>query len=124
MRKASVQNERRWSNRTQGVLPVRVRGLDVSGKSFEELAHTLDLTPNGTRLGAIRRTLRALDTVTVIYQQRRLDFSVVWTRQLKGTNEFQVGLKAFSQEAEAWASRLFNSTARPVTKASATSGGL
>lgn len=124
MPKASVQNERRRGNRAQVVLPVRVRGLDASGESFEELAHTLDLAPNGTRLGAIRRTLRALDTVTVIYHQRRFDFSVVWTRQLKGTNEFQVGLKAFSQEAEAWASRLFNSGARPVTKASATSGGI
>jgi hypothetical protein len=100
------------------VLPVRVRGTDTAGVSFEELAHTLDLTPTGVRLGAIRHEVKALETLTIFYHQRRMDFRVVWTKRLDGTKEYQVGLKAFSQEKEAWGLSLFNSSAPPVGTAS------
>ena len=123
MQDISCQSERRRQDRIQAVLPVRVRGVDNAGVSFEGLAHTLDLTPTGVRLGAIRRQLRALDTLTIFYHQRRMDFKVVWTKLLDGTKEYQVGLKAFSQEKEAWGLSLFNSSAPPrerISTASAT----
>ncbi len=84
------------------MLPVRVKGKDSAGSSFEELAHTLDVTTVGARLGSVRRILNVLDEVTVFYRSRKLQFRVVWTRQLKGTSEFQVGLQAMAQEKEAW----------------------
>lgn len=121
MQEISVQNRRR-QNRIQAVLPVRVRGTDASGASFEELAHTLDLTPTGVRLGAIRHQVKALDTLTILYRQRRMEFRVVWIKLLEGTREYQVGLKAFSQEKDAWGLSLFNSSAQPMTRASATTG--
>jgi hypothetical protein len=105
----------------QAVLPVRVRGTDASGECFEGLAHTLDLTPNGTRLGAIRHELKVLDTLTISYRQRRMEFTVMWTKLLNGKGEYQVGLQAFSQEKEPWGMSLFNSSAQPLTRASATS---
>jgi hypothetical protein len=117
----SVQTNRRRQERIQAVLPVRVRGIDTAGVSFEDLAHTLDLTPTGVRLGAIRHQVKALETLTIFYHQRRMDFRVVWTKLLEGTKEYQVGLKAFSQEKEAWGLSLFNSSAQPVEKASITS---
>ena len=86
----------------KAVLPVRVRGKDVSGKSFEDLAHTLDVTPAGARLGGIRHEVRARDPLTVLYRQRRIEFRVVWTKQLEGVAEYQVGLQAVMQEGEAW----------------------
>ena len=86
----------------QAVLPVRVRGTDASGASFEALAHTLDLTPTGARLGSIRRPLKVFDTVTILYRQRRMEFTVVWTKLLDGRQEYQVGLHAFSQEKDPW----------------------
>jgi hypothetical protein len=103
------------------VLPVRVRGIDTAGMSFEELAHTLDLTPTGVRLGAIHRQLRALDTLTIFYHQRRMDFKVVWTKLLDGTKEYQVGLRALSQEKEAWGLSLFNSSAQSMERISTAS---
>lgn len=122
MQETSDQTNRRRQDRIHAVLPVRVRGTDTSGASFEELAHTLDLTPTGVRLGAIRHEVKALDTVTIFYRQRRMEFKVVWTKLLEGTREYQVGLRSFSQEQEGWGLSLFNSSAQPMTRASATTG--
>ena len=99
MTPSNVRANKRRGNRQKGVLPVRVKGTDISGKAFEELAHTLDVTATGARLGAIRRQLRPLDEVTVIYRQHKMQYRVMWTRALKGTSEFQVGLKAVAQAA-------------------------
>jgi hypothetical protein len=109
MQATSVIPNRRRQDRMQAVLPVRVRGRDASGASFEALAHTLDLTPTGARLGSIRRQLKALDTLTILYHQRRMEFTVVWTKLLDGKSEYQVGLQAFSQEKEPWGLSLFSS---------------
>jgi hypothetical protein len=101
MRVSSVDNKRRGS-RTKAVLPVRIKGKDCTGKPFEELAHTLDVTASGVRLGSIRRELSAQEEVTIFFRQRKIQFRVVWTKKLKGTSEFQVGLQAVAQEKEAW----------------------
>lgn len=97
---SDVENTRR-GNRTKAVLPVRIKGNDSSGKAFDELAHTLDVTAAGVRLGSVRRELNLLDEVTLFYRQRKMQFRVVWTKKLKDTSEFQVGLQAVTQE-EAW----------------------
>lgn len=102
MQAPSVKTDRRRQDRMAAVLPVRVRGTDASGASFEELAHTLDLTPTGVRLGSIRHELRVLDTLVVFYRQRRMEFKVVWTKLLDAKGEYQVGLQSFSQEKEPW----------------------
>jgi hypothetical protein len=94
-------NQRR-GNRTKAVLPVRVKGKDSAGKTFEELVHTLDVTPDGVRLGSVRHELKVLDEITVFYRQRKIPFRVVWTKRMKGTSEFQVGLQAVTQDSEAW----------------------
>ena len=111
MQAISVQTDRRRQDRIPAVLPVRVRGQDASGALFEVLAHTLDLTPAGVRLGAIRRELKVLDTLTVLFHQRRMDFKVVWTKLLNANGEYQVGLQAFSQEKEPWGISILTSAA-------------
>lgn len=116
---------RRRGSRTKAVLPVRIKGKDSAGASFEELAHTLDVTASGARLGSIRRALNVLDEVTVFFRQRKLQFRVVWTRQLKGTSEFQIGLQAVAQEKEAWGLNLpeQQNASAPQIAASQASGG-
>jgi hypothetical protein len=102
MQVSSMEANKRRGSRTKAVLPVRIKGKDSSGKVFEELAHTLDVTPTGVRLGSVRRELSAQDEVTIFFRQRRMQFRVVWTKKMKGTSEFQVGLQALTQEKEAW----------------------
>jgi hypothetical protein len=113
-----VKTERRQQDRIQGVLAVRVRGKDSSGALFEALAHTLDLTSTGARLGSIHHELKALDTLVVLFRKRRIEFTVMWTKLLGqpkngepkdaqpkngepkagAHNEYQVGLQMMSQE--------------------------
>lgn len=92
----------RRGNRRKAVLPVRIKGKDASGNSFEELVHTLDVTAAGARLGSVRRELNLMDEVTIFYRQRKMQFRVVWTRKMKGSSEFQVGLQALTQDKEGW----------------------
>ena len=102
MGSGSAETKQRRGTRTKAVLPVRVKGKDSSGKAFEDLVHTLDVTPDGVRLGSVRRELNVLDELTVFYRQRKIQFRVMWTKKMKGTSEFQVGLKALSQDGEVW----------------------
>lgn len=100
--KQEMDQEQRRGNRTKAVLPVRIKGKDSTGRSFDIMAHTLDVTSGGARLGSVRQELTALDEVTVLYRGRRMQFRVVWTKKLKGTSEFQVGLQALTQDKEGW----------------------
>lgn len=107
-------DDQRRENRTKAVLPVRVKGKDSAGKPFEDIAHTLDVTPEGVRLGSVRRELNVLDEVTVFYRQRRIQFRVVWTKKLTGT-EFQVGLQAVSRDSESWGLNLVDYKRQPAS---------
>lgn len=99
---SSGDTNQRRGNRTKAVLPVRVKGKDSAGKAFEELVHTLDVTPEGARLGSVRRELSVLDEITIFYRQRRIQFRVVWVKKMQGTSEFQVGLQAVTHDSEVW----------------------
>jgi hypothetical protein len=101
MRASGNEREKRQQNRMKGVLPVRVRGTDKDGQSFDEIAHTLDIAAFGSRLGSIRHQLRIADRVTVVYRQRRMEFLVVWTKRVS-KHEYQVGLQAVKQEKDVW----------------------
>lgn len=118
MRPSSEATNQRRGNRHKAVLPVRVKGNDSTGKAFEELVHTLDVTPTGVRLGSVRHELNVLDEITVFYRTRKIQFRVVWTKKMKGTSEFQVGLQAVTQDREAWGMS-FESQSQPAPQAAA-----
>jgi len=98
----SMDGDQRRGSRTKAVLPVRARGKDSSGKPFDALVHTLDVTPDGVRLGSVRHQLQVGNEVTVFYRQRKIQFRVIWTKKLEGTSEFQIGLEALTRDSEAW----------------------
>ena len=115
MSASSVDTEQRRGNRTKAVLPVRVKAKDSSGKPFEELVHTLDVTPEGARLGSVRHELNLHDEITVFYRQRKIQFRVVWTKKMKGKSEFQV---AVSHDSEAWGLSLPEFRRQPASQES------
>jgi hypothetical protein len=118
MSPSSASNNHRRGGRTKAVLPVRLKGKDSSGKMFDELVHTLDVNPSGVRLGSVRRDLSVQEEVAIFYRGRKMLFRVIWTRQMKGSSEFQVGLQAVTQEREAWGISL-SQLSQPVMQATA-----
>ncbi len=92
----------RRHKRIKMVLPVRISGKDSANNPINELAHTLDITPNGARLGAIHHMLKMGDKLTLQYRQRRIKFRVVWIKSLEGTSEYQVGLEGTGSGGENW----------------------
>ena len=102
MQAGGTGSNKRRGSRTKAVLPVRIKGKDAAGQAFDEMAHTLDVTTTGVRLGSVRRELNPQDEVTIFYRQRKMQFRVVWSKKMKGTLEFQVGLQALTQEKEVW----------------------
>ena len=109
-----MEAKKRRQRRTKAVLPVRLRGKDISGKAFDDLAHTLDVTATGVRLGSVRYELQVLDQVTILYRQRKMEFRVVWTKKMKGSDQYQVGLEALTSERDAWGLSSSNFNLRDV----------
>jgi len=111
--------KKRRQVRTRAVLPVRLRGKDSSGKVFDELAHTLDVTATGVRLGSVRHELQKFEQITILYRQRRMEFRVMWTKKMEGSGEYQVGLEALTSEPDAWGLSSSDFKARDVMEPAA-----
>jgi hypothetical protein len=58
--------------------------------------------------------LSLLEEVTVFYRQRKNLFRVIWTKKMKGTSEFQVGLQALTQDSEAFGLNFADYKRQPV----------
>jgi hypothetical protein len=92
-----MDNKRRRI-RTKAVLPVRVSGNDNSGNSYSGLAHTLDISESGARLGAMHHPVKVGSMITVQYKQHKATFRVVWTELVSGQTEHHVGLEAINHK--------------------------
>jgi hypothetical protein len=91
-----VDNKRRL-DRSKAVLPVRILGNDVSGHSYSDLVHTLDVSKAGVRLGAVHRQLAVGSVIVIQYRQHKAEFRVVWIKPLGAGAEQQIGLEADAQ---------------------------
>jgi len=85
-------DNRRRRDRVKAVLPVRLLAEENSTSS--ELAHTLDITNAGVRIGGLRRPPRVGTRLTLQYKQHKAEFRVIWVRQLKELKEHHIGLEA------------------------------
>jgi hypothetical protein len=94
---SSVAKKRRL-DRAKAVLPVRICGKDVSGDSYSDLVHTLDISQSGVRLGAVHRQLQVGSHIVLQYRQHKAEFRVIWIKPLGAGAEQQVGLGADAQK--------------------------
>ena len=83
---------RRKLTRKKMVLTVKVSIDKVNG-----VAHTLDITPLGARLGALRTQLQPGMIISLQRGAKKAEFRVEWTKQL-APNELQAGIKARIKE--------------------------
>src|SRR5262245_39955302 len=57
--------------RIKNVLPIRCWGTDSMGKPFVELAHTLDVSHSGVRVGGFATLVAQGDVINVQYRHRK-----------------------------------------------------
>jgi hypothetical protein len=88
--------ERRYYPRKKMVLPVK---LSVSER--HELAHTIDISVSGARLGGLRAALQLGETINLNRNGRKASFRIVWIREM-GPNEMQVGIEATQVQETFW----------------------
>jgi hypothetical protein len=79
--------ERRKAQRRKMVLPVK-----VSLAGTNHLAHTVDITCEGARLGGLRTELRPGEIISLQRGSQKARFRIVWIRKL-GPNEIQAGVE-------------------------------
>ncbi len=84
--------ERKYE-RAKMVLPIRIGGQDANGQPFSLLAHTLDFSRMGARIGGVRVPLRPGDEITVEYKRQRGRFVVRWV----GT-KYDIGVESLAPD--------------------------
>jgi len=100
---SSLQSKRRsgrCQKRVKMVAPVR---LMLDAPSQPQWAHTLDVTPGGTRISGFQSDLKSGTVVEVQRLHKKAKFVVVWTQRLdQKSKEVQVGLKCLEPERHIW----------------------
>jgi len=83
------------------VLPLRVWPDERADLSTPQLAHTIDISIAGGRLGGLRTQLQPGQTVLLQRGQQRAPFRVVWNKEL-APNENQAGVEALDLDQNVW----------------------
>jgi hypothetical protein len=88
--------ETRESPRRKMVLSVKVSIDEVT-----HLAHTVDITEVGARLGGLRTQLQPGMMVSLQRGSRKAKFRIAWIRQL-APNELQAGVECLEPQSNFW----------------------
>jgi hypothetical protein len=96
---------RRRKVRQKGVIPVRISGTDSNGDYFNTVAHTLDISSHGARLGSVHVEIPVGPEIIVQCQYRRARFRVVWVSP-PGSDQHQVGLECLEPDKNVWGMKL------------------
>ena len=108
-------------SRIKMVLPLRVSLSRQTDQTLvTQLAHTIDISHIGCRLGGLRTELSPGQTIALQRGQQKASFRVIWTKRL-AANENQAGIEALDYGRNIWAVELPPSPFAP--KASASSRG-
>jgi hypothetical protein len=88
--------EKRTSPRRKMVLSVK-----VTIEKGTHLAHTVDITPEGARLGALRTKLQPGTIISLQRGSKKAKFRIAWIRQLAPT-ELQAGVESLEPQNNFW----------------------
>jgi hypothetical protein len=84
------------------VLPLRVWLDEQDGdNAAPQLAHTVDISPGGGRLGGLRSLVQSGEIILIQRGQQRAQFRVVWAKQM-GPGEIQAGVELLDLDEKVW----------------------
>jgi hypothetical protein len=90
---------KRQSVRTKSVVPVRVW---IAGSEDIHLAHTLDVSNNGVKLGSYVGGMKVGDEIVIQYHQKHAQFRVTWIIACEGSAEKQIGAECLEPGKHLW----------------------
>jgi hypothetical protein len=88
--------EKRKSARRKMVLPVK-----VSIDKVTHLAHTIDITQTGARLGSLKPPVEPEMIVSLQRGAKKAKFRITWARQI-AANEVQAGVECLEPQNNFW----------------------
>lgn len=88
--------------RIKMVLPLRFWLDDASSQdAAPQLAHTVDISPIGARLGGLRNSLQPGQVIMLQRGQNTFQFRVIWSRPF-GPSEIHAGIESVKFERNVW----------------------
>ncbi|MGC9990529.1 MAG: hypothetical protein ABSC07_18285 [Terriglobales bacterium] len=90
---------KRQSKRTKSVVPVR---LWIAGSKDGHLAHTLDVSNHGVRLGGYHGEMKVGDEIVIQHQTTHAQFRVTSITACKGSSEKQIGAECLEPGKNVW----------------------
>ena len=99
---ARLRKGKRDRKRTKAVLPIRVWTTNPSGGTQSHLAHTLDITDHGVRLGGFRGAVTAGEAIEIQHHHKKAKFRVVWLRGVPNSQEKQIGAECLEANTTIW----------------------
>src|ERR1019366_6209045 len=93
---------KRRSKRTKSVVPVR---LWISGREDIHLAHTLDISNHGVKLGGYRGEMKVGDEIVIQYPHKQAQFRVACITACEGASVKQTGADALEPGKQVWGER-------------------
>ena len=97
-----LRTGRRRSKRTKSVVPVRLR---IAGSQESYLAHTLNVTNHGVRLGGYRGAIEVGDEFVIQYRHAQARFRVIWIAARDESSEKQIGAECLEPGKHLWGER-------------------
>ena len=97
------QTGKRRSKRTKSVVPVSIR---IAGSADSHLAHTLDVSNHGVKLGGCRGEIKVGDRIEIQYHHKQAQFRVAWIIAHEGSSEKQIGAECLEPGKQVWGAPL------------------
>jgi hypothetical protein len=88
-------------------MPVR---LCIAGSKASHLAHTLDVSNHGVKLGGCRGELKVGDKIDIQYHHKHAQFRVAWITASAGSSEKQIGAECLEPGKLVWGAEFLEQT--------------
>jgi hypothetical protein len=93
---------KRRQKRTKMVVPIRVWAKNANGVLESHLAHTLDVSDHGVKLGGFTGELTADQVIEIQYHHKRSRFRIVWVKTREGSTEKEIGAECSEPDKRIW----------------------
>jgi hypothetical protein len=94
--------DKRPDSRVAADIPVRIWGMDASGKPFFGTAIAGNLSAAGAQLSHIRHTLKVGDTIGIQYENVKARFEVIWAKASVAPGRNEAGVRILANQPVPW----------------------